>query len=210
MLTTIFSLLTLLSAALFVRAEYFGPRTQVYIFKPLTTILILLIALTADAPRDTFYQDAIVVGLLFSFAGDVFLMLPSDRFIAGLVSFLLAHIAYIGAFASNTQLLSAFWSPLPFLVYAIILLRVLLPRAGKMRAPVLVYGIVITVMAWRACEQGLQLPNTKTLFAFIGAALFVISDSTLAVNRFVNKFHSAQAIILGTYFAAQWLIALSV
>jgi uncharacterized membrane protein YhhN len=35
------------------------------------------------------------LGLIFSLAGDVFLMLPKEQFIAGLVSFLLAHVAYI-------------------------------------------------------------------------------------------------------------------
>jgi len=42
------------------------------------------------------------------------------------------------------------------------------------------------------------------------AVLFVISDSALAINRFRGRYRSAQALILSTYFAAQWLIARSV
>lgn len=208
--TTILSLLVLMSVVLLLRAEFANARSQIYIFKPLTTILIMLVALTAAEPRGAFYQYAIVVGLVFSLAGDILLVLPSDRFIPGLVSFLLAQIAYIVAFVPGTQWLSTFWSPLPFVVYAVVLLSVLLPHTGKMRAPVLMYGVVIVTMAWRAGERWLQLPGSSTLFAFVGAALFVLSDSSLAVNRFVTKYRGERLITLGLYYAAQWLIALSV
>jgi uncharacterized membrane protein YhhN len=94
----IMSLLVLLSASLHIRAEYSGPRWQVYVFKPLTTTLIIILALMATEPVSPFYQAMIVIGLVFSLGGDIFLMLPSDRFIGGLVSFLIAHLFYIVAF----------------------------------------------------------------------------------------------------------------
>ena len=207
---TILSLLALLSLLLLLRAEYAQARSRIYLFKTLTTLFILLIALTAFPVREAFYQYAIVIGLAFSLAGDILLVLPSDRFVAGLVSFLLAHLAYIVAFVPGTQFLSTFWSPLPYAVYAAVLLWVLLPHTGKLRVPVLVYGVVIVTMAWRAGERWLQLPGSNTLFAFVGAALFVLSDSSLAVNRFVTKYRGERLVTLGLYYAAQWLIALSV
>lgn len=102
MLTTMLTLLAILSAALHLRAEYFGPQYHIYVFKPLTMAFILLIALRSRWPEFSRYKVAIIVGLLFSLAGDVFLMLPSDRFVAGLGSFLVAHLFYITAFASQT------------------------------------------------------------------------------------------------------------
>src|SRR5258708_3354306 len=78
-------------------------RWLVYVFKPLTTGLILLLALIASGPELARYQWAIVTSLAFSLAGDVFLMLPGDLFLAGLLSFLVAHIAYLVAFTSGVR-----------------------------------------------------------------------------------------------------------
>ena len=75
--------------------------------------------------------------------------------------------------------------------------------------PVLIYMLVILVMAWRAIEYARQYPSPGPLAAALGALLFVISDSALALNRFARPFRAAQALVLGTYFLAQWLIALS-
>jgi uncharacterized membrane protein YhhN len=208
--TRLLSALTLTSAVLTITAQYFGPRAAVYLFKPLTTILILLIALTTSGKSAPFYRSAIVIGLLCSLAGDVFLMLPSDLFLQGLVSFLLAHLCYIAAFTSKTGPRSSALLALPFALYAALMFWILLPHVGALRWPVVIYGIVLCAMAWRACEVWRQGGGRRELCAFVGAALFVISDSALAYNRFVSEFGSSRAVVLGTYFAAQWLIARSV
>jgi uncharacterized membrane protein YhhN len=65
-------------------------------------------------------------------------------------------------------------------------------------------------MAGLAAERFIQIGNTRALCAFVGGALFVVSDSALAINRFLKEFKLAQPLILGAYFAAQALIALSV
>lgn len=210
MLTRLLSLLTAISAALNIMAAYTGPRSAVYVFKPLTTILILLVAITAPTKSAPFYRSAVAVGLLFSLAGDVFLMLPGDLFLPGLVSFLLAHLCYIAAFISKTGPRSSALCALPFALYAATLFWILLPRVGALRLPVLVYAVVLCAMAWRACEVWRCEGGRRALFALLGAALFVISDSALASNRFVSEFGSSSAVVLGTYFAAQWLIARSV
>jgi iron(III) transport system permease protein len=87
-----------ISAFIHIRAEYRGPRRNVYIFKPLTTSLIILTALLLPDAVPAPYKWLIIAGLLFSLGGDVFLMLPQDRFVFGLVSFLIAHLFYIAAF----------------------------------------------------------------------------------------------------------------
>ena len=69
--------------------------------------------------------------------------------------------------------------------------------------------LVILIMSGLAWERHLQLELPQTLFAACGAILFLISDALLAWNRFRMKFKSAQFLILGTYYVAQWTLAMS-
>lgn len=199
-----------LCAAATVWAEGRGARRGVYLFKPLTTILVLALALAAPEPVSRGYQALVCAGLLFSLAGDVFLMLPRDRFVAGLASFLVAHLFYIAAFAPRPPALAAPAVLLALLVYGALLMRALWPRLGGLRAPVAVYAAALLAMAWQAAERWAALGGTPALLAGVGAGLFVVSDSVLAWQRFVRAPRHGQAIVLSTYFAAQWLIALSV
>jgi uncharacterized membrane protein YhhN len=209
----VLSPLVMLAAFLAIRAVYRGPRWQHYLCKPLATALITFIALSRALDEPRAYAVAVVAGLLCSLAGDVFLMLPADRFIAGLVSFLLAHLAYIVAFSvapgAGVSLRSALLL-LPLLLYGAGVYRRLLPHLGTLALPVLVYMLVIVAMAWRALDLWAEVRMFGAFSAALGALLFVASDSLLAFNRFGGKFAAAQALVLGTYYAAQWLIALSV
>lgn len=197
----------LLSAGATIDGEFRNRRAQVYLCKPLTTILILIGALLATGGS---YHWLIVAGLVFSLAGDVFLMLPGDRFKAGLVSFLIAHILYIAAFA---QVLIWSWPPLwvPLVIIGlwIVFMLLLLPGARGDRVPVAVYGLVLILMAAAALGRA-DLLGGAALFAGVGAVLFVISDAVLGVNRFLLSFRAAEPLVLGTYFLAQMLIVLSI
>ena len=208
MLKFILVLLVIFSASILIRAEYRGPRWHIYLFKPLTMVFILLIAMLGQATVP-FYKYMIIIGLVFSMAGDVFLMLPSNRFVAGLVAFLIAHLFYITAFASEINSLVG-WPLIPLAVYGIFIYILLDSFLGKLKIPVLVYVVAILVMAWFAWERWIQTSQTGTLLAFIGAVLFVISDTILAINRFRGEFKSAEFLKLIAYFAAQLLIAGSV
>lgn len=207
-LVALLSLAVLVSALGAIVAEYCGPRRAVYVCKPLATTLILLVALVGSTPAGGRYRLAIVAGLLCSLAGDIFLMLPRDRFVAGLVSFLLAHGCYLVAFTSG-GFRWTLWPLALLLVVGIAVLGALWPRLGDYRLPVLVYLLIIVAMAWQAATRWNDLHTTAAGLAALGAALFVLSDSVLAWNRFGRPFRAAQAVVLSTYFAAQWLIALS-
>ncbi len=208
MLTSMLTLLAILSASIHIRAEYRGPRQHIYIFKPLTMVFILLIAILGQATLP-FYKYMIITGLVFSLAGDVFLMLPADRFVAGLVAFLIAHLFYIAAFASEISVL-IWWPLVPAVIYGIVIYTVLAPSLGKLKLPVLIYVGGILIMTWLAWERWSQTGQSGALLASVGAVLFVISDTILAINRFRGAFKPARALNLTTYFAAQWLIASSV
>lgn len=198
------------SAVGHVRAEYRGPRWTVYLCKPLTTTILLALALAAPGPAEPRYRWAVAAGLALSLLGDVFLMLPQDRFVAGLASFLLAHIAYLAAFTTRVPLGAAPLLLLPYALAAGMVLRLLWPRLGALRFPVTLYVAVIVLMAWQAAARFWTLHSVAALLAATGATFFVISDSVLAINKFHTPFKPAQAVIMGTYVVAQWLIALSV
>ena len=187
-----------------------GGRTLVFVFKPLTTILILALAVTSLRHAGSPYSWAIVAGLVFSLSGDVFLMLPGDRFRSGLVSFLLAHICYLFAFTSDAPFASP---PYPFFVWALAgagIARVLWSGIRpSLRVPVLLYIGFLLAMAAQAASRAIALASAPALAASLGATLFVVSDSLLALDRFRFPFRSARALVYGTYFTSQWLIAVS-
>ncbi|HJU53566.1 MAG TPA: lysoplasmalogenase [Pyrinomonadaceae bacterium] len=209
MLVAVLSILAFASAVLAILSAYQKRRLTHYLFKPLTVVLIILIAFQAKHATTPFYRQAIIAGLIFSLAGDIFLMLPEDRFIPGLVSFLFAHVFYIAAFTRESGGALSFWTLVPFLLYGCLMLRVLWPHLGKLKLPVLIYMAVILAMGWTAAGRRLLTEQGGSLLAFLGAILFIASDSALALDKFRGRFRSAQLLILSTYFTAQWLIALS-
>jgi len=200
----------LASAIACIHSEAKGPRGLFYVLKPLTTVLILAVALAASHGLAGRYQLAILLGLIFSLAGDILLMLPSDRFVAGLASFLLAHLCYIRAFTAGRGVDSAPLVLLLYLVFAALVLRALWGHLGPMRVPVALYVAVIVTMAWQAGARATEATSPSAIAGAAGAAIFLASDALLAIARFRGSFPHAQGWILGTYFAAQWLIATSV
>jgi uncharacterized membrane protein YhhN len=208
MTTAALSFLIVASALLTIRAEYRGARLHVYAFKPLTVVLIILVALQTKHATTQQYKSLIVAGLLCSLVGDVFLMWPRDRFAAGLVSFLVAHLFYIAAFAPGVGAWGVWWAA-ALSVYGALMLWLLWRGFGKLKAAVVVYVASILLMAWAALSRWSGAGAEGGACAAAGALLFVASDSALAWNRFKGEFEGAQALILSTYFAAQWLIAVS-
>lgn len=209
-MTIIISILALVTGILEIRAAYKDQPRQVYLFKPLTTLLILLVALQTQEPPTTFYKYAVIAGLIFSIAGDIFLMLPSDRFVAGLASFLTAHLCYIAAFSAGVRFGTAWAGLLIWAAYGAIIYSLLAPHLEEMKVPVIIYLLVILTMAWRATGRWIEVGTQSAFLALAGAALFVISDSALAFRRFKGQYRTADLLVMSTYYAAQWLIALSV
>lgn len=198
------------AAVLNITALYQSDRTRVYVTKPLTMVLILVVAALGRDLAPYRYANLILAGLACSLVGDIFLMLPSDQFVPGLVSFLIAHLFYIAAFRSGFAGFRPAWLAFPFFAYGLTAFWILLPGLGELKLPVIAYLLVILTMAWQAAVRWNAMRDRSCLFAFAGALLFVISDSIIAFNRFHTRFYLAEALIMSTYFAAQWLIALSV
>jgi uncharacterized membrane protein YhhN len=180
------------------------------LFKPLTTALILSLAVLAPDPPSALYKWLIVAGLAFSLVGDILLMLSRDTFIAGWAAFLLAHLAYIAAFVSDGGPYWSIWPLLVGVVYGVVVLRYLWPHLGRLKAPAALYMLVIILMAWQAAGRIAQGSGPSAWLAFAGAILFVASDSIMTIYRFARPIHSARFIYMSAYYLAQWLIAMSV
>lgn len=181
-----------------------------YFLKPLTTIFILGGAAAAH-PVDVTYQQWILLALTLSLVGDIALMFEGDRwFLCGLGSFLLAHLAFVAAFLSGLQ------SPGPpiwsygVLLWAFAMFSVLWPRAGRLKIPVLVYGLTLAVMVLAAAARNAAKADEASLLILCGALLFMASDSLLAYRRFVRPYPGAQPLILSTYWIGIGLIACSI
>lgn len=210
---SILPLFTALSATLTITAHYLRPARPrlIYLFKPLTTLLILITALLPGTFLSDRYAGAIALGLIFGLGGDILLMLPGNYFLYGLVSFLIGHLCYWAAFFPDTFGVDFFWPLLPLLILGGLILRYLWPGlTQELKVPVMLYVSVIMGMGVLAVYRAFQFPTPATYSAAVGALLFLVSDITLAVNRFRRPFALVHLAVLSTYFAGQILIASSI
>ena len=203
-------IIILVSASFYIYFDFQKNQTLRYITKPLTTLLIIILAFLQQPTGYDLFSYLIIAGLIFSLFGDIFLMLPTDKFIQGLAAFLVAHIFYIIAFSSGFGPYFEIGYLIPAVIYAIIFLWVILPKTGSMKLPVIIYSLVLLVFMWQATGRYYYLAETSALYVFMGAVLFVISDSVLAYARFVKDFRLSQLIILSTYWGAQLCFVLSI
>lgn len=209
MTTTLLIVFAIASVVVLLRAERLGFRTLAYTAKPLALVSIALIAVFNPAPVSSEYRLLILVGLALSLPGDILLMLPKDRFLAGLFAFLLAHGAYSAAFLGRLEAVPI----LPMLPYAVALaftVKLLWPHLGRLRWAVLFYGLALALMASLALGVATEVGGRSAILAAAGAALFVLSDTALAFDRFLGGYDAARYAILWPYFGAQLLLALSV
>jgi len=204
------TLAAIISGGGYIWAARAGSPTQRYIFKPLTTVLILLLALALPDAVSPLYRVLVAVGILFSLGGDIFLMLPRDAFVWGLVSFLVAHLFYIGAYVSRAGWQLNWLLLALFILYVAGLLYLLLPQAGAMRIPVMLYALVLMTMGWQAAALWAVMRDVATLLAMVGALLFIASDSILALDKFRAPIPQRDLLIMSTYYGALLLIAWSV
>jgi uncharacterized membrane protein YhhN len=150
----------------------------------------------------------LLLGLVLAFVGDACLLSRRKGwFLAGLVAFLLGHLAYVGAFvARGLAPEAAGWALLALAVPAAVVLRWLWPRAGELRGPVVAYVAVITAMV--AAALGAYVHGASPWIP-VGALLFYLSDLCVARERFVAHALVNQVVGLPLYYAAQLVLALA-
>ncbi len=210
-------LIPALAVAVFflIRADFLGRRRQIYVIKPISTLMVLAVALVSflEPTRNAMYTIGVLLGLSFSMGGDIALMLKEHRkaFTVGLGLFLVAHIAYgvvftfLGRFTAWDIL-----STVVLLVAAMGFYKLIRPNLGSLKGPVIGYILIISLMVSRAFSA-LASPvftNGQALMIVVGALLFYFSDVILAANRFWKpwRYHS---VGLALYYSGQLLIALA-
>lgn len=182
-----------------------------FVFKPLTTAL--LIAWAWPRGRGTAERPWLLAGLAWSWWGDVALLWPQQGFLPGLVSFLLAHLCYLVAFRrGGTPWLAWSAAAAACALVAGGVLSLLWPGVpAALRAPVVVYVLALASMAAQAAGQWHVRRGTAqaglALRAAVGGALFMLSDSLLATDRFAQPLPAASLWVLASYWLAQGLIA---
>lgn len=178
------------------------------IIKPICCLFLAILAyLTVKESRT---QKLLVLALLMSGLGDIFLAIrSSDFFVQGLGSFLIAHLLYIALFARAIS-----WSqPAKYktlltavvIIFSAIMMWVLWPLLGALKAPVYLYISVITLMVICAIYS-----NFNSLLVIAGALSFLFSDATIAINKFVEPFAAASPFVWVTYAGAQILLTLAI
>ena len=182
-----------------------------FAFKPIATLCVIAWAALGRGD-DALVRRWIILGLVFSLAGDVALLWPVQGFLVGLVAFLLGHVSYLVGLTRRVKFMS---NPVAFGVWAIVAASVLAGLwagvPGELRAPVLVYVCALGAMAAQASTVWLarrgQADGAHWRVVAIGGALFVLSDAILATDKFVGGIPMPTLWNLSIYWLAQWLIA---
>ena len=186
------------------------PREAGFLTKPLTTILIMAFAWQRGLSTPQL-RAWVLAGLAFSLVGDIALMWKQG-FVIGLLAFLLAHLAYLWAFTRVWRLASWPWSFVGFGLVAAAILSWLWPGIpAALHVPVTLYVVCLSTMAAQASVIGWRARGTadarRAAVLALGGLLFFISDGSLAINKFGGPVGWAEALVLPTYWGAQWCIA---
>ena len=222
----IFLVLAFIFAALEWTSEYKKFKLGIYLTKPTAMLCLILWVWTySDLPAMitniyTFPLLWFVIGLVFCMIGDIFLMLPPERFfLPGLIAFLVGHVFYILGF-DRVSPPEGTWIPAIIIIFMLIIVMVTVYRMlaqgldesgkPKMKRPVLVYSFIISFMLYGALMTLLDPVwlFTPTLWVTAGAMLFYISDIMNAWTRFVKPLSYDRFKIMTTYHLGQIAIAI--
>jgi uncharacterized membrane protein YhhN len=177
--------------------------------KPVASLAFLWTALASGA-LDTGYGVRILLGLVLCMAGDL-LLIPKGRpavFRAGVIAFLLGHVAYSMAFLTRPLNGWGVAASAALLVVAMTFIWRWLAKSlpADMVRSVQAYLVVISVMSALAC--GVSVAGGPVAVA-AGALAFTASDVSVARDRFVRHEFVNRAWGLPLYYAAQILLALT-
>jgi len=190
------------------RAVWRNDQRQRTLTKPSATVALIAIAALAG-DMDSGARTVLVLAVLLCLAGDIALLDDSSRrFLVGLGSFALGHVAYVvtGLMVGVAWPRLAIALPLLVVLFTFQLATRMLPAAARhgganLAAAVSGYSVVISAMVVTAVGTG-------SWSAGIGATLFAVSDSMIAYNRFVRPFPLADLAVMVTYHGGQLLLVL--
>lgn len=175
----------------------------------LMPLLIFLLFVIADGVV-TLPRLLLGAGLVFSWGGDVLLINKDQEifFLGGLGSFLIAQLLYtVVMWKSTYQPPKLKIAPIvPVIIFGLVLMGVVMPNVGNLALPIAIYSLCILMMVSSTILRKSLTAYESYQWAMFGAILFVLSDSLIAVNKFVLEITHADTLIMSTYIAAQYLI----
>jgi len=185
--------------------------------KPLILPMLMLYYIREKNLQGNPKSQLLLIALFFSFLGDSLLMYTGKSetyFMAGLFAFLLSHIAYIFVYRQHKLLelsnelagMQRLRFAFPIILAGTGLVVVLYPHLGDMLFPVAIYALVIIIMTLNALFRFGRTNSNSFWLVLAGAMLFMLSDSLLAINKFMQPFPGAGFMVMLTYISAQYLI----
>jgi uncharacterized membrane protein YhhN len=182
-----------------------------YLAKPAVMVILFLWLWTSTGLSGASLWFGL--GILLSLTGDVLLMISLDRlFMAGLVAFLLAHLAYLVGFNIPIPEISA-WGFVLAIIVGLggmrVIRRIVAPLAAKgqarMRTPIVIYGTVISLMLLSAMMKMTDIAWSANAAVLVGmgAFLFYVSDIILAWHKFVAPIQNGRIYNIGAYHLGQ-------
>lgn len=198
--------------------EVSGQRWLVFVCKPLLMIVLGSWFFFNSRRMGDRFTLLIQAGLFFGLLGDVALMvqhLDEFNFLLGLGAFFLAQVCYALAFGHHVAqgggaqgLLVGILLAVGVLAYGAFFAMDLLPRVDEALQPAVgIYALAICAMGVLAALRNGRTYPQSFWSIFVGALLFIASDSLLAINRFVRPLDHAAWSVMLTYGVAQVLIA---
>jgi len=185
-----------------------------YLAKPAVMIVLLLWLWTTTGLGGAALWFGL--GILLSLTGDILLMISLDRlFLAGLIAFLLAHLAYLIGFNIPIPEISAWGFVLAIIVGlggVRVMRRIVAPLTSsgqaRMRMPIIIYSAVISLMLLSAMMKMTEITWNANAAALVGvgAFLFYISDIILAWNKFVAPIQNGRIYNIGAYHLGQIML----
>lgn len=195
------------SVWLYVDASYRGPAWKRLLLKPVTMLLLLLLAWQAPLFSPAGYL--ILAGLCASLAGDVMTQLSRERMLYAIGAFFLSHLLYTFFFASQMTI-SFFWPlPVTLLVIGAVLIAAIWTRLETLLWPVCTFIGMTLVMVWLAGEQWFLRPTSTALSAFIGALLLLVGYIVWMISHYRRPFKADNAIVAACYFGGHFMIVRS-
>ncbi|MBP93066.1 MAG: lysoplasmalogenase [Flavobacteriaceae bacterium] len=181
-----------------------------YFVKPALLLSLIIFYFNRNLTIPNKIKQLTLSALVFSLLGDILLMFVDQSehfFTLGLVAFLTAHVFYILVFLKrrNANKKPTFFSII-LLLYGVLLFYLLKNNLGNLLLPVIIYMLVILTMAPTAYLRKGTVPNSSYKLVFIGAILFMVSDSLLALNKFYEPLPYSNFSIMFTYAFAQLCI----
>lgn len=177
-----------------------------YLSKPLLMISLFFFYFQKIKQDMSKTDKIMLVSLIFSCLGDTFLMFQGQNpqfFLFGLGSFLVAQLAYYFIFSKSGK--TQYLKRLPITIYTMALVAFLWDKIPQdFLLPIFVYAFAIMMMGIGAIQR--QTNPKSYLFVLIGAILFIISDSLIAINKFAFAIPLSGLWVMTTYIAAQYLI----